>query len=111
MTEPYHFNDPRPQGGSASPLNIYPQPDGSFWVQDRLGYLCTCSSWLTLMRLLHAARDQGTGRVDYSGARELLFPGSNAEHAARMDAVTAKLRKPAFSTTQSAESLLAELGL
>jgi len=115
VSEPFHTNDPRPQGGSANPLTMYPQPDGTFWVSDRHGYLCTCDSWLTLMRLLHAARERGDGTVLYSGAREFLFPGSHAKLLAEHQRICAKLRedspKSRVSATASGEDLLSALGL
>lgn len=101
----YHLNDPRPQPNSEGPLNIYSQPDGSFWIQDRLGYLCTTPSLILVCKLLSAK-----GKY---GARELLFPGSTAKIEEEYARIVEKMRAPvlAIKSTSTGADVLKLLGL
>lgn len=113
--------------GTGGQLQIFIQKDGSFWIADRLGYLCTTQSTQFLAGLAAAERNAYPDPIHrahyYSGAREMLYPGSAAVREAETIARHAQMRKEyeakqlasAHKSTQFAHadgnSILSALGL
>ena len=113
--------------GTGGHLSIFIQKDGSFWISDRLGYLCTTSSSVFLAELAAAERNAFPEPVTrahyYAGARELIYPGQALERERETIARHAQMRKEyeakqaaaAHRSTQFAHAdgacVLAALGL